>query len=66
MVCGGSAEDNRCTLEQEGQTRCKKELSPCEDRQAVVRTAQRGCAILVLGSFQDPAGSRPEQPDLAL
>lgn len=64
-VCG-SAKDNGCTLEQEGQTRYKKELSPCEDRQAMVQTAQRGCAILLLGGFQDPAGSRFEQADLAL
>lgn len=62
----GSAEDNGCTLEQEDQTRYKKELSPCEDRQAVVQTAQRGCAMLLLGGFQDPAGSRFEQADLAL
>ena len=33
-----------------------------EDSQTGAQVAQGGCAVSVLGGFQDPTGQNPEQP----
>lgn len=48
---------NRHKLKLEVLTGYKEQLFPPEDGQAVEQAAWRGCAVFILGGFQDLAGS---------
>lgn len=62
-ICGRNMGDKGQKLKQEVPAGYKETIHH-EDSQALDQAAQQGCAVSVLGGFQDPTGQSLEQPGL--